>query len=119
MNIKKVFSRYGRKVSAVDKNGNTVCSASCFVQPLRYKNKMYLEGTPTEIGLNESGYYLFLAPEGYDMESVSDNGYLSDGNNEYHVDRYEKIYLGEKVYFIWAIIRVRFPDTYPEYNHFR
>ena len=118
MNIERIFRRYGRKISAVDDNGNVVCSAECFVQPLRYKNKMYLEGTPTEIGLNESGYYLFLAPAGYSIENAADNGYLTDGNNEYHIDRYEDIYVGEKIYFRWAIIRLCFPDTYPAYNHF-
>lgn len=79
---------------------------------------MYLEGTPTEIGLNESGYYLFLAPAGYSIEDAADNGYLTDGINEYHIDRYENIYVGDKIYFRWAIIRLRFSDSYPAYNHF-
>ena len=116
MNISGIFRRYGRTVSAVDNKGNIVSSEKCFVQPLRYKNKMYLEGTPTEIGMNESGYYLFLAPPLFDITSVMDGGYLTDNVNRYHVDRMEKIYLGEKVHFLWAIIRLRYPDAYLSCN---
>jgi hypothetical protein len=79
---------------------------------------MYLEGIPTDIGINDTGCYLFLAPPEFDMEYAEKNGYISDGTNRYHVDRSEKIYLGNKVYFIWAIIRERIPDTFPNYNHF-
>lgn len=118
MNFKRIFRRYGRKISVADSDGNIVSSAECFIQPLRYKNKMYLEGTPTEIGRNETDYYLFLAPSGLAVEKTRDNGYLTDGTNKYHVDRFERIYVGEKECFIWAIIRLRFPDTYPMYNHF-
>lgn len=118
MNIERIFKRYGRNIGISDGNGKILDSAKCFVQPLRYKNKMYLEGTPTEIGLNESGYYLFLAPPCFAIDNIGEDDYLTDGTNDYHIDRFEKIYLGEKVHFIWAILRLRFPDTYPAYNHF-
>ena len=109
---------YGRKAFLFDNKGNLICESRCLIQPLRYKNKLYLEGIPTDIGTNEAGCYLFLAPPEFDLGSAGRNGYVSDGENDYHIDRYEKIYLKNKVYFIWAIIRARIPDTYPTYNHF-
>ena len=118
MNIEKVFRRYGRPVTAADSSGNVTDRCSCFIQPLRYKNKMYLEGVPTDIGISESGYFLFLAPPSFAIETAADGGYLTDGTDDYHIDRFEKIYIGEKVHFIWAILRTRFPHTYPSYNHF-
>ena len=118
MKIKRLFSRYGREVCIFDRNGNFINKGKCLIQPLRYKNKMYLEGIPTDIGINEPGCYLFLAPPDFDIEYAAENGYLSDGTYKYHIDRSEKIYIGNEIYFIWAIIRLHFPDSYPNYNHF-
>lgn len=118
MKINKLFSRYGRPVSLFDKNGNLINESKCLIQPLRYKNKMYLEGIPTDIGINETGCYLLLAPPEFDPEPTDTSVYISDGRNNYHIDRSEKIYFKSDVYFVWAIIRLRIPDTYPNYNHF-
>ena len=118
MRTNHLFYRYGRPVSLFDGNGNFICKSKCLIQPLRYKNKMYLEGIPTDIGISEAGFYLCLAPAEFDPESAGRTGYISDGKNNYHVDRCEKIYFRNDVYFNWAIIRLRIPETYPNYNHF-
>ncbi len=118
MNVEKIFKRFGRPVTAYDKNGNIVSAAKCYVQPLRYKNKMYLEGVPTEIGLSDSGYFLLLAPPSFDVTESENDGYLSDGNLKYHIDKCDSIYFGEKICYLWAILRQCYPDTYPVYNHF-
>lgn len=118
MRLKRLFSRYGRDAFLFNNKGILINESKCLIQPLRYKNKMYLEGIPTDIGINEAGCYLLLAPPEFDVESAGRTGYVSDGKNSYHIDRSEKIYIGKDVYFIWAIVRLRFPDTYPNYNHF-
>ncbi|MDR1464916.1 MAG: hypothetical protein LBJ11_06425, partial [Oscillospiraceae bacterium] len=41
-----------------------------FLQPLRYKNKMYLGGVNTRIGFNREGYYLYLGPAGHDLTKL-------------------------------------------------
>ena len=79
---------------------------------------MYLEGVPTEIGINDSGYYLLLAPASMQIELMGDKGYISDGEKKYHIDRWEKIWLGEKVVFIWAVLKEHTTGCYPYYNHF-
>ena len=43
-NIEKIMKKYGRQITAVTEKGTGIKSFKCFVQPLRYKNKMYLEG---------------------------------------------------------------------------
>ena len=118
MQITRLLARYGRPASLFDGNGNLLCESKCLIQPLRYKNKLYLEGIPTDIGINEAGCYLFLAPPEFDPGAAGRTGYISDGTNNYHIDRSEKIYFRSNVYFIWAIIRLRIPDAPPNYNHF-
>lgn len=118
MKIDRYMNKYGRKVGLFDSCGNKLQEKKCFIQPLRYKNKMYLEGVPTDIGVNDSGYYLLLAPCSMKLDAIGDRGYICDGEKKYHIDRWEKIYLGIGVLYLWAVIKEHTEGSYPYYNHF-
>ncbi len=112
------IKKYGRNITVYDESGSAVGQTKCIIQPLRYKNKMYTQGTPTEIGIAQSGYYLMLAPSGFTEDSMGEYGYISDGNMNYHLDRTEKVYFGDSVIYIWAILREQSVGQYPVYDHF-
>ena len=119
MNISdRVIKKYGRNTKLCNSDGTVVQSLKCIIQPLRYKNKMYTQGTPTEIGLAQSGYYLMIAPSAFQPEKTDSNCYISDGDTLYHLDRSEKVYFGDKVMYVWAILREKSMGDYPVYNHF-
>lgn len=118
MNIERIMNRYGRTICVVDSCGNKIEEKKCFVQPLRYKNKMYIEGTPTEIGMNDAGYYLFLGPADMQLDKLGRCGYLSDGTKKYHIDRWEKIWFKEMAFYLWAVLKEHTEGDYPYYNHF-
>lgn len=77
-----------------------------FIQPLRYKNKMYMSGDFTEIGHYREGYYLYLGPAKHDLSALKDNAELhtADGKS-YFIHRAEKVYLDEKALYVWAVIK--------------
>lgn len=104
--IEAVFSRYGRPADFVSKDGEVISSMRAFISPLRYKNKMYLYGVNTEIGYNSQGHYLYIGPPEPDLTAFSEGEYISCQGEKYRIDRAEKVYKGEKVFYIWAIIRV-------------
>ena len=56
-----------------------------FIQPLRYKNKMYLYGVNTEIGYNSQGYYLYIGPPEHDL-TVNEDALIIDGDIKYQID---------------------------------
>ena len=98
-----VFGKYAQKVNVHD--AGTVKTCKAYIQPLRYKNKMYLDGIYTEIGFNSQGHYLYIGPPAPDLTSLTDSGYISADGTSYRIDRAEKVYMGEEVFYIWAIIR--------------
>lgn len=104
--IEAVFSKYGRPAKLVAVNGETINETRAFISPLRYKNKMYLYGVNTEIGYNSQGHYLYIGPPEPDLTVCSDGEYISCMGEKYRIDRAEKVYKGEDVFYIWAIIRV-------------
>ena len=78
----------------------------CFIQPLRYKNKLDLDGVNTAIGFNSEGHYLYIGPAQHDITNVTDSGtWIKSMGQKYKIDRAEKVYEGSEVFYIWAIIR--------------
>lgn len=104
--IESIFNRHGRPAEFVSRNGETMKKMRAFISPLRYKNKMYLYGVNTEIGYNSQGHYLYIGPPDPDLTLAVDGEYITCMGEKYRIDRAEKVYKGEDVFYIWAIIRV-------------
>lgn len=102
--IKRQLERCGGDVYLLGDGGRKDGPFRALIQPLRYKNKMYLEGTHTPIGLNARGYYMYIGPA--DREISPGNGeWLESGGVRYEIDRAESVsFRGEAVYR-WAILR--------------
>ena len=105
MQIEKFFQKYGRSARFEEPDGWQSTPFRCFLQPLRYKNKMYLYGVNTQIGFNAQGHYLYIGPPDHDPTALSSHASLRVGDQAYLIDRAEKVYCGEKLYYIWAIVR--------------
>lgn len=106
MNITSIFEKYGRSSAFVSKDGEKLNEMKAFISPLRYKNKMYLYGVNTEIGYNSQGHYLYIGPPTPDLTAAEDGEYISCLGEKYRIDRAEKVYKGDEVFYIWAVIRV-------------
>lgn len=105
MQITHFMDRFGRRACLMQRDGWTSTPFHCFLQPLRYKNKMYLYGVNTQIGYNAQGHYLYIGPPEHDLTCVSDETELVIGDVHYRIDRAEKVFCGESPYYIWAIVR--------------
>ena len=86
--------------------GETISSHSAVISPLRYKNKMYLSGVYTDIGFNSEGHYLYIGPPRCDLTCAPEGSYILSDGVKYRVDRAEKVYAKNRVFYIWAVIRV-------------
>ena len=53
----------------------------------------------------------------YDIE-IEATIYLYDDEKKYHIDRWEKIWVGDKVFYLWAILKEYSEGDYPVYDHF-
>ena len=101
----RIFERYGRQCEFITGGGAEPEEMKAFISPLRYKNKMYLYGVNTEIGYNPEGYYLYIGPPSPDITGARSGSRIICGGEPYRIDRAEKVYFGEKVFHIWAVIR--------------
>ncbi len=117
-NVSECIKKFGRGVSLIDSDGKLIQQEKCILSPLRYKNKMYLEGIPTDIGVNDSGYFLLIAPSSMQLDKIGRKGFVCDGEKKYHIDRMEKMFFGENLLYLWAVVKEHTDGKYPQYNHF-
>ena len=99
------FEKYGRECRFLTgENDEYPAVMRAFLSPLRYKNKMYLYGVNTEIGYNPEGTYLYIGPPSPDI-TQAENASIACGEDIYRIDRAERVYKGEEIYYIWAVLR--------------
>lgn len=106
MNINKILNTYGSTVHISGKDGWNSPLFKAFIQPLRYKNKLYQQGSVTPIGMNKNNVYLYIGPSDHDLTKLDSTFRIHDNSNKkYIIDRAEKITVSNSVIYIWAIIR--------------
>ena len=75
------------------------------LQPLRYKNKLYLSHKPTELSYDTLQKYLLIADPDAPLDTIDDYAYkLYMGDVYFKVDHCEKVYFGKTPYYFWAVI---------------
>ena len=102
----KLFDKFGVKMSyVVASSPNNSFDFHAFLQPLRYKNKLYLSGVPTELGYDGLNKYLLLAPPELRSECLTDERYtVTFDGGKYATDHCEPVFFGRKCVYYWAIV---------------
>ena len=99
-----IFNKMGLDFSI--KSGTaTLRTFKAFLQPLRYKNKIYLRGVATELGQDNLKKYLLLSPADVDLSDVDGTDRcLYFGGVHLSIDHTETVYLGSTPYYNWTIV---------------
>lgn len=101
--IQSILRRYGVSMKLKNEDGETEFKA--FLQPLRYKNKMYLSTVSTELAYNSTRKFLLIAPKEIEIERA--DGYdsiLIFGDREFCCDHSELVYSADEAVYCWSIV---------------
>ncbi|HIU36655.1 MAG TPA: hypothetical protein IAC53_08635 [Candidatus Fimenecus excrementigallinarum] len=106
MTLDALFQSFGVTVRLTDGEGWYSPAFGAFLQPLRYKNKMYLEGVYTPIGRDSTGLYLYLGPAKHRLSALPETARILDGDaREYLIQRAEEVRLQNRVFYCWAVVK--------------
>ncbi len=76
-----------------------------FLQPLRYKNKLYLSHAPTELGFDTLQKYLLITSPDAPLEKIDGYNYnLFFNGNRFKLDHCERVYFGKEPYYFWSVV---------------
>lgn len=102
--IKSLFKKSGITVT-VCQNSEPISSFNAFLQPLRYKNKIYLRGVATELGFDSLKKYLLISPPDIDLSEIDGSVMtLRLGENHLSIDHSEMVYFGKEPFYNWSIV---------------
>lgn len=107
--IAVMLARFGNAAEVVLSDGSSV-TVKAFIQPLRYKNKMYLESSIGVFGAEDEGAYLYIGPPEPQLDRLGRAGAIRYGGEVYQISRAEQIAVGDTPLYCWAVIRPRYLD---------
>ena len=102
--INRLLKSRGRKLTHISDGEPTEFYA--FLQPMRYKNKMYLDSQYTELGIVDESCFLFIGPADMDFAENSDL-VIDENDKSYSFVKVEKVYCCGNPAYTWAIMRIR------------
>lgn len=119
MSINKMVSdtikRYGTSVSISENEKNVKSYA--FVEPLRYRNKIFVGNRYRLLGFDRTEKYLYVGlPENILTEKST---VIETAERKYIVNRCEMYYVNDSPVYMWAILKAcgdNLEDDYDESN---
>ncbi len=106
--IAAMFKSIGELVTVtIDETAQDVYA---IIQPMRYKNKLYLEQERNELGFKDSECFLYLGPAEADFVSKERYTWIKTDGRSYNVSRADRIAIGGKTQYIWAVLTLRLKD---------
>lgn len=103
--VKRLLERYGQRVCAIGEDGSRSSYFRAFVQPVRYKNKMYLNAVESPIGTVSENYYLYIGPYDVHLNGEEERTTIETDTMVCTVERAENVFLDNEILYIWAILR--------------
>ena len=103
--LSRILERYGRDMQLIFIAEEETENFKGFLQPLRYKNKMYLNRIATELSYTNTRKFLLIC--GADIRVETADGYVSvieAGPDRYCIDHSEKVYAKGVPVYSWSIV---------------
>lgn len=92
--------RYGSRVTVT--TGGKTAVRRAFIQPLRYRNRVYIGGDCRDIGDVRREKYLFVGTA--DCELTEGRTVIESAGGKYIVKRRETYLVGDEPVYVWAIL---------------
>lgn len=105
MTPEKIF-RHGASIYLTTSDGWKSEVFQAYLQPVRYKNKVYLEGDYTEIGVNDNDVFIYLGPSNHDLTKLPRDTQIHDlQRRKFMIDKSERVIVNGETFYIWATVR--------------
>lgn len=80
---------------------------NAIINPLLYKNKMYLNNAYLADGFCDRGNYLYIGDPKVNLGDYSVGTLLRCGTNEYTIMKTEQYYIENTAVYTWAVLQLR------------
>ncbi|MBR3987853.1 MAG: hypothetical protein IKK10_00935 [Clostridia bacterium] len=95
------LKKYGERITVTTEEGKT--SFIGVLEPLLYKNKLYLGGEQLPQGLFDSGNYLLICPADVKLP-VLGTAFFEAKEKKFVLKRSETVTMSSKPVYVWAVL---------------
>lgn len=88
----------------IGETGTRVCA---LIEPMRYKNKLYLEMPRDILGFTDKECFLYLGPASADFVGQESDTVIRTEGKAYNVTRADRMIVSGEVQYIWAVLTSR------------
>lgn len=105
--FEKLLDSVGQNVTVKIKlnDGYHEQQIKAIITPLRYKNKMYLEGILDKIGYIDERHYLYIGPARMNFKGMSLDTSVKTDDGKYTIKTAEPVWIGDKILYVWAVLQ--------------
>ena len=103
--VNKFLKTVGEKTT-VSVSGE-IFHINALIEPMRYKNKLYLEQERTQLGFKDSECFLYLGPAEPDLSGWESETVVKTADRCFSVSRADRIVIGGVTQYIWAVLTPR------------
>ena len=105
--VQRLIDAVGRSVYITDGSWHSR-TYNAVIQPLRYKNKMYLNGEVNDLGHYAEGFYLYVGPADISLANLSVHAtFTTSDGKRYKLERWESVFYKEEALYTWAVLKER------------
>lgn len=102
--IKRAMDNHGQKIYIRDEKLQSL-PFNAFIQPVRYKNRMYLQDINTVVGLDSKDYFLYIGPYDREIDQTNRNMVIESNSKKYNVVKSQPVHFDDQVVYVWAVIK--------------
>lgn len=110
--VDREIGRYGSRVT-IRQNGEEI-STRAFVEPLRYRNKIYIGGEYRTLGMLRREKYLYIGKPAHRL--TENSSVIESQGVQYIVKRCETYYVRDTPVYEWAILTPCGEEREDEYD---
>ncbi len=111
--ITPMIMRYGDDIEI--ECGGEVTKSKAIIQPMLYKNKMYLGGAISDAGWLDGGHYQMIAPADIEISDYR-NTIITYRENRFTIKRSEVVSADNTDLYIWAVLTPCTPAVKDDYD---
>ena len=111
--VEKLFKKYAQPVQLTSGIYPYHGTSYAFIQPLRYKNKMYVDAQFHPTGIDDDGRFIYIGlPNDLIVSCYNNDRYIEVNGMGFSVIRAENVFYKERVLYVWAILKKDMSDWY-------
>ncbi len=104
--VEKMLKMYGGQCVVAPFGREERIKVKAFVNPLLYKNKLYIGGKYLPDGFCDGGHYLYIGEPRVRLDDMPIGTIIECNSRSYSIKHAEQYFIGDTPLYSWAVLQI-------------